>query len=139
MTSAEMQQRIAIEFVQNLIAGGVSAQHYADDMTVWTLVSGLSTKDVYLGRLRIVGQVFSPPLEITVDAVDAQLGWVAARAHSAGQLIDGVAYSNNYLFVLEFNERCQIRHVREYCDLDRAQIVVSAMQGLSPRGKSHLA
>lgn len=139
MTSTEVQQRIAADFIKNLVAGGVSAQHYADDMTAWSLVNGRTARDVYLRRLQLVGRAFSPPLEMTVDAVHAQLGWVAMQAHSSGQTITGAAYSNNYVFVVEFNDRDQIHHVREYCDLERAQTLVLAMQEVNARGQGQPA
>jgi ketosteroid isomerase-like protein len=67
--------------------------------------------------MKKVVEVFPEPLEMTVDSTTAEPGRVAVRAHSHGVLYNGREYSNEYLFLIEFDEADKIRHAREYFDV----------------------
>jgi ketosteroid isomerase-like protein len=49
---------------------------------------------------------------------------VALQARSRRVLYDGQEYTNEYLFLVEFNDSGQIRHVREYFDMDRVRDIL---------------
>jgi ketosteroid isomerase-like protein len=118
LVSVERQTQIAVDFVTNIACGGIAEQFYADDLTAWSPLMGLITREEYLPKLDVVKRVWSEPLAVTIDTVTAQPGRVALQARSRGVLYDGQAYANEYLFLIEFNEQGQIRHVREYFDKD---------------------
>jgi len=114
----EEQARIAVEFVRRVGTGGIDARHYADDLTAWSPLMGMITREQYLPKLSSVMQVWKVPLAVTIDSVTAQPGRIAVQARSHGVLHDGQEYGNTYLFLIEFNEAGQIRHVREYFNPD---------------------
>lgn len=118
MTPVEEQTRIAVDFVTHIASGGIAERYYADDLTAWSPLMGLIPREEYLPKLEVVKQVWSEPLAVTIDTVTAQPGRVALQARSRGVLYDGQAYGNEYLFLIEFNEQGQIRHIREYFDKD---------------------
>jgi ketosteroid isomerase-like protein len=129
MADQETQKRIAQEFIRNIGKGGVPAEHYAPDISAWSMLSGDIRGDVYLPRLAMVRQIFPTPLEVTIEAVTAQVGWVAVQARSSGTLFNGVGYSNDYMFMVEFDDQDRIRHVREYFEMTRVMdALVPAMQ-----------
>ena len=118
MPSLENQTRIATQFLKNIGRGGIDAKHYADDMTCWSTLMRTVTREEYLPKLETVKAVFKVPLEITVDSVTAQLGRVVLQIRSHGVLYNDEVYQNEYLFLFEFNEQDQIRHIREYFNMD---------------------
>ena len=118
MTTTEHQARIAAEFVRRVGTGGIDACHYAPDLTAWSPLMGMISRDQYLPKLSSVKEVWREPLAVTIDSVTAQPGRVAVQARSRGVLHDGQEYGNTYLFLIEFNEAGQIRHVREYFNPD---------------------
>ena len=128
MSVAE-QTRIATEFLVNIGRGGIDPKYYADDLTAWSHLMGTVTLEEYLPKLELTKAVFSPPLEMTIDTTTAQPGRVVLQSHSQGTLFNGEEYTNEYLFLIEFNDRNQIRHVREYFDQDRTRdILLPAVQ-----------
>jgi len=134
MANLEQQSRTAQEFILNIGKGGVAPARYADDLTAWSLLSGMMDKTLYLSKLDTVRQIFTPPLEITVDTVTAQVGRVAIQARSTGVLFNGTHYSNDYMFLVEFDSDDRITHVREYFDSTRAiQALVPAMREWNAR------
>lgn len=121
---AATQVRIASEFLLNIGRGGIDRRFYADDLTAWSPLMGTITLAEYLPKLETVSQVWARPLAVTIDSVTAQPGRVALQARSEGVLYDGQAYSNEYLFLVEFDAESRIRHVREYFDKDRVRDVL---------------
>ena len=117
-TTVEEQVRLAVDFVTRVGTGGVDERHYAPDLTAWSPLMGMITREQYLPKLSSVKEVWQVPLAVTVDSVTAQPGRVAVQARSHGVLIDGQEYGNTYLFLIEFNAAGQIRHVREYFNPD---------------------
>ena len=79
------------------------------------------TRDEYLQKLEVTKAVFSPPLDMRIDTTTAEPGRVVLQSHSRGTLYTGEEYTNEYLFLFEFNDRNQIRHIREYFDIDRTR------------------
>lgn len=112
------QTDIAVDFVTRVGTGGIDERHYAPDLTAWSPLMGLIAREQYLPKLSSVKEVWREPLRVTIDTVTAQPGRVAVQARSQGVLHDGQAYGNAYLFLIEFNDADQIRHVREYFNPD---------------------
>lgn len=130
----EQERELAVRFLTNLGAGGVEAEHYADDLTAWSYLSGLMTRADYLPKLEIVKQIFVDPLTFTIDVTTSEPGRTAVQARSRGKLFTGAEYTNDYHFLIEFNDRGQIRHIREYFDVGRArEALVPAMQQWNAR------
>jgi len=122
--SATEQTRIATEFLVNIGRGGIDSIHYADDLTAWSHLMGTVNLEEYLPKLQVVKEVFSPPMEMWVDTSTAEPGRVVLQSRSRGTLFTGEEYTNEYLFLFEFNDRNQIRHIREYFDLDRTRDIL---------------
>lgn len=121
MLTLNEQIAIAREFVANVAGGGIDEQYYAPDLTVWTVSTGLITRDEYLPRLKIAAEVWQTPLTVTIDSITAQPGRVVLQARSSGVLFTGQEYSNDYIFLIEFDDAGRIRHIREYFNLDRVR------------------
>lgn len=119
--SANEQARIATEFLVNIGRGGIDPEHYADDLTAWSHLMGTVNREEYLPKLQVVKEVFSPPMDMWIDTTTAEPGRVVLQSRSRGTLFTGEVYTNEYLFLFEFNEHNQIRHIREYFDLDRTR------------------
>lgn len=129
MSAVEEQIRIATSFLKNLGHGGIDRKHYADDMTCWSTLMRTVTLEEYLPKLDTVKAVFKVPLEITVDSTTAQPGRVVLQVRSHGVLFNDEVYENEYLFLIEFNEQDQIRHVREYFNQDPTRdILIPAIE-----------
>ena len=124
MSSVEDQVRIAIDYVRNIANGGIDEKYLADDMCAWSITSRWMPRATYWPRLRNVKAIFATPLEMTIDSTTAQPDRVVIQAHSRGMLFTGEEYTNDYLFLIEFNEQGQIRHAREYFDPVRLRTIL---------------
>lgn len=113
----ERQRRIAAEYVRLIGNGGIDESHLADDMTAWSLTMGLVPRAEFWPRMKKMLDVFPEPLVMVIDSTTAEPGRVAVRSHSHGVLYDGQEYSNEYLFLIEFDDAGKIRHAREYFDV----------------------
>ena len=121
MASVDEQVRIAKDFLTNICRGGIDPKYYADDMTAWSLWSsakGLFSREDYLPKLKMMQQLFRS-MEMKIDTTTAQLGRVTLQTRSLGVLFNGAPYDNEYLFLIEFNDKDQIRHVREYFNVEK--------------------
>jgi hypothetical protein len=121
MASVDNQVRIAKDFLTNICRGGIDSKYYADDMTAWSLWSsakGTFSRADYLPKLKMMQQLFKS-MEMKIDSTAAQPGRIALQTRSQGVLFNGAPYSNEYLFLIEFNDHDQIRHVREYFNVEK--------------------
>lgn len=122
MTDAlEEQIRIAKDYVTHVAGGGIDESHYADGFTVWTTSNGDIDGKEFLPKVRRSKNLWITPLKMTIDSVTAQPGRVVLQTRSAGKLITDADYSNNYIFLIEFDDANKIRHVREYFDIRRLE------------------
>ncbi len=129
MSSLDEQIRIATSFLKNIGRGGIDRKHYADDMTCWSTLMRTVALEDYLPKLDSVKAVFKEPLVMTVDSTTAQPGRVVLQVRSHGVLYTDETYENEYLFLFEFNDRDQIRHVREYFNQDPTRdILIPAIE-----------
>jgi ketosteroid isomerase-like protein len=119
MSSCEAQKQIAVAYVTHIASGGIDDKHIAPDMVAWSLSSGDMPKAKYWPRLMHVKAIFTTPLEMTVDEIDQVQDRVFIQSHSRGQLYTGDVYSNDYLFVIDFNAEGQIRRAREYFNVEK--------------------
>lgn len=124
MISVEEQTRIAIEYVRSIANGGIDEKYLSDDMCAWSISSRWMPRATYWPRLKNVKAIFTSPLEMTIDSTTAQPDRIAVQAHSRGMLFTGEEYTNDYLFLIEFNEQGQIRHAREYFDVVRLRTIL---------------
>ena len=71
------------------------------------------------------------------DMVTAVQDRVFVQAHSRGNLFTGDVYSNDYMFVIDFNENGQIRRAREYFNVDtlRATLMPALLKWEAENGK----
>jgi ketosteroid isomerase-like protein len=124
MGSVEDQVKIAVEYVQKIANGGIDEKYIAHDMCAWSIASRWMPRATYWPRLKNVKAIFTTPLEMTIDTITAQQDRIAVQAHSRGMLFTGEEYTNDYLFLIEFNEEGQIRHAREYFDPVRLRTIL---------------
>jgi len=88
-----------------------------------TLISGeFSRQQIEASAARIY-DVFPQGLEFTIDAMTAEGERVAVEAHSRGQHVSGVTYSNEYHFLFVFRAG-QLQELREYMDTERVTDVL---------------
>src|SRR5688572_20404113 len=120
----EKQTKIAVDYVTHLANGGIDERHLADDMEAWSLTMRRVPRSCYWPRLRNVKAIFTTALQWTIDSTLAVPGRVVVQARSHGVLYTGDEYSNHYLFLIEFNEQDQIRHAREYFDVQRLREIL---------------
>jgi ketosteroid isomerase-like protein len=124
MTSPEDHKKIAIAYVTHIANGGIDEKHIASDMVAWSLSSGDMPKSKYWPRLKHVQAIFTTPLAMTIDEVTQVKDRVFIQSHSRGLLYTGNAYSNDYFFVIDFNDAGQIRRAREYFDVDKLRTIL---------------
>lgn len=117
----EDQISIAKDYVTRVAGGGIDESHYAADLTVWTAITGDLSGEAFLPNVRTAKHLWIEPLVMTIDSVTAQPGRVALQTRSKGKLITGADYSNDYMFLIEFDAENKIRHVREYFDIKRLE------------------
>lgn len=135
MSKVEEQRLIAAEYVRLIGNGGIDETYLAEDMTAWSFTMGVVPRAEFWPRMKKVVDVFPEPLEMTVDSTTAEPGRVAVRSHSHGVLYNGREYSNEYLFLIEFDEVGKIRHAREYFDVRNLQdILQPAIRELYAKG-----
>lgn len=115
----EEQKKIAIAYVTHIADGGIDEKHIAHDMVAWSLSSGDMPKAAYWPRLKHVKAIFTTPLKMTIDDITQVQDRVFVQSHSHGHLYTGDVYSNDYLFILDFNAQGQIRRAREYFNVDK--------------------
>lgn len=140
MTSIEEQEAAAIEFVRSIGRGNIGTFPLADDFSAWSVNSGMNDKQIYLGKLTMIHEIFKSPMVMTIDTVTSQPGRVAIQARSRGELLNGAVYANTYMFLIEFNDAGYIRHVREYYDQRPAAAVLGpARQEWMARNSSRAA
>jgi ketosteroid isomerase-like protein len=124
MSDLEAQRELALEFVRHIAGGGIDEKHFAEDMTVFTVATGhIPIKD-YLPKLRRAKNVWKTPAVMTIDTVTQVPGRVIIQARSRGEPLTGGVYTNDYLILIEFNDRNLIRHVREYFDMVRLETIL---------------
>lgn len=119
MSDLETQTQIATEYVLNIANGGIDERYIADDMTNWSFTKGSVPRSIYWPRLKNVKEIFSTPLQMTIEKVIAVPDQVVVQARSWGVLFTGAEYSNDYIFLIEFDDEGRIRSVREYFDVER--------------------
>jgi len=126
----EEQEALAVAYVHAVGEGGLDDKSvYADDLTFWSPLSGEASKSDYLARAPIVKAIFTEPLTMTIDSLTSQPGRTVVQCHGAGTLCNGSAYSNTYMFLLEFDDAGRITAIREYADTARArEILLPAVQ-----------
>lgn len=124
MASVNIQKKLACEFVKNVANGGIDKKYYSHNLSVWSPLMGTITKDEYMPRLEVVKKVWKDPLQVEIDTVTAQPGRIAVQARSRGILYNGEIYSNEYIFLIEFNEDDQITHIREYFNMDQVRNIL---------------
>ena len=123
MISAEEQMRIAVELATKVAGGGIDPSYYADDLTVWTSSLGMLSREEYLPKIAVAKHVWIKPLTMKIDSSTAQPGRVVLQTHSHGLLITGEEYTNEYMFLIEFNEAGKVRHIREYYNAERVRTI----------------
>jgi ketosteroid isomerase-like protein len=123
MISAEEQMRIAVELVTKVAGGGIDPKYYADDLTVWTSGTGIISREEYLPKLAVAKHVWIRPLTMKIDSSTAQPGRVVLQTRSHGLLITEEEYSNEYMFLIEFNTEGKVRHIREYYNAERVRTI----------------
>jgi hypothetical protein len=124
MKSLDEQKQIAIDYVTNIANGGIDEKHIASDMVAWSLSSGEMPRAKYWPRLKHVKAIFPTSLAMTIDEVTQVNERVFIRSHSQGLLYTGSAYTNDYFFVIDFNESSQIRRAREYFDVEKLRTIL---------------
>jgi ketosteroid isomerase-like protein len=124
VSDLEKQRDVALEFVRNMAGGGIDERYFAKDMTVFTLATGHIPIRDYLPKLRRAKHVWKAPAVMTIDTVTQVPDRVVIQARGRGEPITGGVYTQDYLVMVEFNERDEIRHVREYFDMVRLEAVL---------------
>jgi hypothetical protein len=116
MNLEELRQK-AITFIGSIPKGRIPEALIAPEFFSWSGISGVVERDEYLRRVGVIGQVFTGEgLKFTFDRTTAEGNSVALQVRGEGTLFNGEHYTQSYLFVVEFNDAGQVRHVREYID-----------------------
>ena len=88
------QEELAVAYVHAIGTGGLDKSCYADDLTVWSPLSGEMAKTDYLRRLALVKAIFTEPLTMKIDGLTSQPGRTVVQCRGAGKLFNGSDYSN---------------------------------------------
>lgn len=115
--SLEDRKRKARQFIEGIARGGFPDGLMADEFFAWSGISHKVERDEYLRRVSVIGQVFTDGgLRFIFDRITAEGHTVALQARGEGTLFTGEHYTQSYLFIVEFNDCDEVRHVREYID-----------------------
>ncbi|MGH3493253.1 MAG: nuclear transport factor 2 family protein [Sciscionella sp.] len=126
---------VALRLMDEIPSGRFSPELLHPEFTAWTITFGDLEGAAYLGALRRLAAVFSPPLRIEIVGVTDGGERVAIEADSEGTLPDGSTYTNHYHFLFAFTDG-RVSQIREYLDtapIDRiraAQQAQAAAQGV---------
>ena len=115
--SLEDRKRKARQFIEGIAKGTLPEGLVADEFFAWSGISHKIERDEYVRRVGVIGQVFiDGGLRFTFDRITAENDSVALQVRGDGTLYTGDKYTQSYLFIVEFNDRDQVRHAREYID-----------------------
>lgn len=133
MTGDEEIIGIAAYFVRNIVSPDLDLSIFSDDLSVWTPTLGLIGRQDYLAKLGAAHSAWSVPLRMRISAIICRHSSVVLMASSAGVLKNDRKYENEYLFLVDFNDKKEISYVREYFDVEVVKAayrpVVEAMVG----------
>lgn len=116
MSDGDLRQK-AITFVRAIPAGALPGELVAAGFFAWTSISGRVEREEFVRRVGLIGQVFTDAgLRFTVDRTTAEGSSVVVQVRGEGMLFTGERYQQSYLYVVEFDEAGQVRHLREYFD-----------------------
>jgi len=116
MSQLEDRKALAVEFIESIATGSFRDGLMSPDFWAWTGFSGSIERQEYLRRVGVIGKVFSDGLRITIDRVTGEDDRVAVQARGEGTIYNGAPYTQNYHFLVEFDDQNRVRHCREYID-----------------------
>lgn len=102
MTQATHQ--LIRDFFAAMPSGHIPDALLTSDMTGWSTLQGPMNKAAYLGCVKMLGVMFSAPLEFALKAITVEDDRAVAEAESTGQLINGEEYRNTYVFVFRVRD-----------------------------------
>jgi ketosteroid isomerase-like protein len=105
--------QIVREFFTALSSGALPQHLFTDDMIVWTITSGNSTRVKYQHGVKVLQSLFPDGLHYTVDSLTAEADRVAAEVQARGKLVNGEHYHNTYVFLFRIRD-ARIARVAEY-------------------------
>lgn len=104
---------LAEAFLAGVAQGEVASALVHPEMTAWTLTSGDTSKEKFLGGIKALAAAFAGSLGYQVRDCVIDGERLMLEATSSGTLINGEAFSNNHVFIFHFKSE-QVIHVREY-------------------------
>jgi ketosteroid isomerase-like protein len=115
---------IVRSFFIALDRGEFAAEMFSEDATFWTMTSGLSDKQRFLGGVKMLQSLFPAGLRYTIETLTAEDDRAVVEATSKGVLIDGDNFQNLHVFTFRFADG-RIAAVKEYMNPDpvRAKLV----------------
>lgn len=135
-TKVSLEQRnkqLVRDFFAIMNRGDVPAivAAYADDgylLTMGgTLISGKFSRAQIQAAAGQIYEVFPHGLSFTIDAMTAEDERVAVEAHSQGQHVSGVVYTNEYHFLFVFRDG-KLAVLKEYMDSERVTDILCGGQ-----------
>lgn len=125
----------ACYFVSHIVSPDLDLDVLSGQLSVWASTKGAIDRDQYLANLRASHGLWSSPLTMSIDQVVQKYRCVVVISRSHGVFIGGETYTNEYLFVIDFDEDDRIRSIREYFDHDRVERIyrpaVARLRGAS--------
>lgn len=113
----ERNRANAIRFVEAIGNGGIPPELLAPGFTGWSGLSGDIAGPEFCRRVAMLAELFRDGLHFAIQDSVAEGNLVALRTTSAGTLLDGADYRNDYHYLFRFDPNGRISTVWEYMNV----------------------
>ena len=103
------------QFFAAIERGGLPADLVAEDLQVWTLTSGDTSRDRFADGVGALAAIFAGTLHYHIERLVVEGECAIAETRSTGTLSNGEAFTNVHVFAFDFRGG-RICAVREYMD-----------------------
>ena len=130
----EQNYQIARKYFAAVSAGELPDELLTPDMTGWITTGGTMDRAKYQGLVKLLGRMLDGPLVFTIHSLTADEDRVVAEATSEGQLINGEAYRQTYVFVFRIRDGKIAAVAEHYNALIAHEKLVPLMQQVMAQG-----
>lgn len=100
----EQTRQLIQAFFAAIGRGDSLAELITEDMGAWTVSSGKTDRERFLGGVKLLGAIFGGSLRYDIDALTVQEDRAVAEVTSHGTLPDGAPFSNVHAFIFRIRD-----------------------------------
>ncbi len=105
------------DFFTQLATGTISDELLCDDITFWSVNSGLSDTARFKAGIRALNAIVDGQISYEIESITAEEDRAVAVINSHGTLINGDKSANNHVFVMYLRDG-RVAHVKEFMNVD---------------------